>query len=143
MRATLLVLLTTLSVTSCSPQENVASPSAAFDESSMTNVWHQAKLRGVSFRAIGQEPGWLLEITTGTEIFLSTDYGQSKTHYQYTDPEVDVENRRTLYITGDGDVEILIEERDCKDTMSGEQFSVTVTVTIMQKQLAGCGRTLH
>ena len=143
MRASLLIVLASLSVTSCSPQENVASPPATFDESSITNVWHQAKLRGVSFRAIGQEPGWLLEISTGIEIFLSTDYGQCKTHYQYTDPEVDVEERRTLYITGGGDVEILIEGKDCKDTMSGEQFSVTVTVTIKEEQLAGCGRALH
>jgi putative lipoprotein len=143
MRASLLFILASLSVTSCSPQEKVASPSVAFDKSSITNVWHQAKLRGVSFRAIGQEPGWLLEITTGTEIFLSTDYGQSKIHYQYTDPEVDVEDHRTLYITGDGDVEILIQGKDCKDTMSGEHFSVTVTVTIKEKKLAGCGRALH
>ena len=27
------------------------------DATSIDNVWHQAKLRGVSFRAIGQEPG--------------------------------------------------------------------------------------
>ena len=143
MRANLLFILASLPVTGCSPQENVANPSATFDESSITDVWHKAKLRGVSFRAIGQEPGWLLEITTGTGIFLSTDYGQSKTHYQYTDPVVDVEDRRTLYITGDGDVEILIEGKDCKDSMSGEQFSVTVTVIIKEKQLAGCGRALH
>ena len=143
MIARMLFILASLFVTSCSPKENVASPSATIDESSITGVWHKAKLRGVSFRAIGQEPGWLLEISSGTGIFLSTNYGQSKNHYQYTDPEVDVEARRTLYITGDGDVEILIKGKDCKDIMSGEQFSVTVTVTIREKQLAGCGRALQ
>lgn len=136
-------LIATLVVASCSRAAQDESPPQTFDESSIDNIWHKAKLRGVSFRAIGQEPGWLLEITTGTEILLSTDYGQTKTHYQYTEPEVDVENRRTHYMTGDGDVEILIEGTNCTDVMSGEQFSVTVTVTLENKRLSGCGRALH
>jgi len=143
MRIAIALLPCALTLTSCSQPVDVESLPQDFDESSITNVWHKAKLRGVSFRAIGQEPGWLLEITTGTEIFLSTDYGQTKTHYQYTEPEVDVENRRTHYMTGDGDVEILIEGTNCMDVMSGEQFSVTVTVTLEYKRLSGCGRALH
>ena len=39
-------------------------------EETIDDVWHKAKLRGVAFRAIGQEPGWLLEITNGKEIVL-------------------------------------------------------------------------
>ena len=85
----MILLLTTLTVAGCTPPEHVEGPSPAFDESSINNVWHKAKLRGVSFRAIGQEPGWLLEITTGTEILLVTDYGETRTAYQYAEPEVD------------------------------------------------------
>ena len=71
--------------------------------------------RGVSFGAIGQEPAWLLEIITGTEILLVTDYGDTRTAYPYVEPEVDQEHRRTHYVTGDGDVEILIEGKECSD----------------------------
>ena len=137
------VLLAALAVASCTPPEHVESPSPALDESSITSVWHKAQLRGVSFRAIGQEPGWLLEITTGTEILLMTDYGETRTAYPYVEPEVKSENRRTRYLTGDGDVEVLLEGKDCQDVMSGEQFTVTVTVTLGQRRLAGCGRALH
>ena len=70
----------------------VESPEASFG-----GVWHQAKLRGVSFRAIGQEPGWLLEITDGSEILLVTDYGQTKTSYPYVEPDVFEEERRTRF----------------------------------------------
>ena len=29
------------------------------EEIAARNIWHAAKLRGVAFRAIGQEPGWV------------------------------------------------------------------------------------
>ena len=143
MRSMVYVLFAWLAVAGCTPPEHVERPSPAFNESSINNVWHKAKLRGVSFRAIGQEPGWLLEITAGMEILLVTDYGETRTAYPYVEPEVDQEHRRTRFVTGDGDVEVLIEEKDCQDVMSGERFAVTVTVTLEERRLAGCGRALH
>ncbi len=136
-------ILFVLVAAGCAATERVDSAPEGFDESSITNVWHKAKLRGVSFRAIGQEPGWLLEITNGTEILLVTDYGATRASYPYVEPEVDQENRRTRFVTGDGDVVVIIEGRDCQDVMSGERFSVTVTVIIRDRQLTGCGRALH
>jgi hypothetical protein len=50
------------------------------------NVWHAAKLRGVAFRAIGQEPGWLLEMTPGEKILLVTNTGQTRTEYPMLSP---------------------------------------------------------
>ncbi len=49
----------------------------------------------------------------------------------------------TRYVTGDGDVEILIEGKKCSGVMSGEQSLVTVIVRLRERQLAGCGRALH
>jgi len=34
------------------------------EEITVRNVWHAAKLRGVAFRAIGQEPGWVSSTDT-------------------------------------------------------------------------------
>ena len=120
-------------------QESALAP--IFDEWSINDVWHQAKLRGVAFRAVGQEPGWLLEITNGSAILLVLDYGQSSTAYAYVEPEVYPELRKTRYLTGD--VEVLIEGKDCRDSMSGEEFAVTVTITVKDRRLTGCGRALH
>ena len=112
-------------------------------EASFGGVWHQAKLRGVSFRAIGQEPGWLLEITDGSEILLVTDYGQTKTSYPYVEPDVFEEERRTRFFLGDHDMEIIIEGKSCHDSMSGEEFTVTVTATVGENRMSGCGRALY
>ena len=87
---------------------------AVADEASTNNVWQKAKLRGVSFRAIGQEPGWLLEITNGKEILLVTDYGQNRVSLPYVEPVVDQAARRT--------------ERDGKGVTIREKTRLSVTI---------------
>jgi uncharacterized membrane protein len=42
----------------------------------------------------------------------------------------------------DADTSVLIEGKPCSDTMSGEKFETTVTVTTGEKTLKGCGRAL-
>lgn len=106
------------------------------------NVWQQASLRGVSFRALGQEPGWLLEITDGTGILLVTEYGANSITYPFTEPQVDTETRQTLFTLKDNTI-IEIREEPCSDTMSGERFTTRVTVTMSENKLTGCGRKLH
>jgi len=139
-KAISLFLVSVLLLTACPAQEPVEPP---FDESSITNVWHKAKLRGVAFRAIGQEPGWLLEITDGKKIMLSTDYGQTVSDYPYVDPIVYQEQRRTLYVIDEENIEIEIRGEACQDVMSGEEFAVSVTIRISGRELKGCGRALY
>jgi len=107
------------------------------------NVWHAAKLRGVSFRAIGQEPPWLLEISNGKEILLVTKYGKKKTAYPYVEPKLNQQQRRTVYSVTEQKFEVVIEGKACSDIMSGEKFSVSVFITLNDTQLKGCGRALH
>lgn len=127
-----------LSLNGCDPHQTAP---AAADEASTNNVWHKAKLRGVSFRAIGQEPGWLLEITNGKEILLVTDYGQNQVSLPYVEPVVDQATRRTEFPVDNHVIEIRGEP--CRDVMSGEEFAVSVTVTLPDRSLQGCGRALH
>ncbi len=108
------------------------------------SVWEDAKLRGVAFRAVGNEPGWLLEITNGERIRLLLDYGQRELVVPDPGYETDQERRRTLYhaITDSTDVIVTIEGRPCADTMSDETFESTVTVDVDGRILRGCGRSL-
>ena len=111
-------------------------------EETIDDVWHKAKLRGVAFRAIGQEPGWLLEITNGKEIVLVTDYGSTRTSMPYVEPVVYQEERRTQYVVGEYNTTIEIRGESCTDVMSGESFEVSVTLFLSHKKLHGCGRAL-
>ncbi len=107
------------------------------------NVWHAARLRGISFRAIGQEPGWLLEITNGEKIYLITDYGQTKITSPYVDPNVNPAQHTTVFTVKDQKLEIIIEGKECSDVMSGEKFNVSVFVILKGKKFKGCGKALY
>jgi len=136
------LLLFAVLISACGESQQAREPEEVFDESSIDDVWHKAKLRGVAFRAIGQEPGWLLEITNGIEILLVTDYGEQRTSYPYVEPIVHQEERRTEFITGDDGTIVEIRGIPCRDSMSGEEFEVSVTIKQTDRELQGCGRAL-
>lgn len=113
------------------------------EELAARNVWHAAKLRGVAFRAIGQEPGWLLEMSTGDNILLVTDYGQTRTSYPYVEPEVFQDQHKSVFTVKQNEFSVTLEGLNCMDSMSGEQFEVSVTIELNGNQLKGCGRALY
>ena len=113
------------------------------EEIAARNVWHAAKLRGVEFRAIGQEPGWLLEMTTGEKILLVTDTGQTRAEYAYVEPEVFQDQRKSVFLVKPGEFRVTIEGINCTDSMSGERFEVSVFIELNGKTLRGCGRALY
>ncbi len=108
-------------------------------------IWEDAKLRGADFRAIGNEPGWHLEISRGYGIVLVTNYGSDRYTFSLPEPTSNQEKRTTVYEVKENghELEIVLEGRSCADTMSDERFETTVTVTIDGSRLNGCGRPLH
>ena len=108
-------------------------------------IWEDAKLRGADFRAIGNEPGWTLEISERTRITYVGDYGQTKLELRSQPPEENQSERRTRYSAVDGEhrMTVDIESAPCRDSMSGEAFSSRVTLSLDGRELHGCGRPLH
>ena len=104
-------------------------------------VWEKAKLDGADFRAVGNEPGWNLEILEGSRIVLIADYGASRVERPLPQPMTDQETRTTRWDTGELIVEVI--GAPCRDSMSGESFESTVVVTWGEQTLRGCGRALH
>jgi len=133
-------LLLFATISACGAEE-ADDPVAREQALAKNDVWHAAKLRGVAFRAVGQEPGWLLEITNGEEILLVSDYGQNRYSFPYVEPQEDKAARRTVFQVNET-TSVLIEGKPCSDTMSGESFEVTVEVSLGETVLKGCGRAL-
>jgi uncharacterized membrane protein len=143
--AGLSLLALALCVSGCAePEDDAPSPdstAAAPAVPSSTSVWAEAQQRGVRFRAVGQEPGWLLEITDDS-LHFAWAYGQEA----ITVPRQHADTTRGRAVhradTPEGPLRIEAEATRCTDTMSGEQFSHTVTVTLDSTSYAGCGRRL-
>lgn len=108
-------------------------------------VWEAAKLRGVDYRALGQEPPWQLEISTGKGFLLVTEYGANQVEFPYAEPEINQAQRTTRYTSWlhGKRIDITIKGEKCNDSMSGETFSSRVELGWQGKTLLGCGRALH
>lgn len=108
-------------------------------------IWEHAKLNGVDFRAVGNEPGWHLELKRGETILLVSDYGQSRYTFETPTPLEDAKTGTTTYRVQnqEHDLEIQLQSRPCRDSMSGELLETKVTVNLDGRTYQGCGRALH
>ncbi len=109
------------------------------------SIWEHAKLNGVDFRAVGNEPGWVLEIREGERLDLSYDYGQRRLSVPVTDTSADADKRITT-LSGSADgraMTVRLSGGGCSDTMSDETYPTRVEVEFDDRVLSGCGRPLH
>jgi len=108
-------------------------------------IWEDAKFRGVDFRAIGNEPGWHLEIYDDEKVLFTNNYGQDSHQFSFVAPMSDPASRTSRYDLH-GDVHRLsieLEGTACSDSMSGEPFQTRVLLLFDGKEYFGCGRALH
>jgi heat shock protein HslJ len=102
-----------------------------------------ARSRGVTFRGIGQEPGWVVELTAGKTITALIDYGA--TTITLPAPDATESEGVTTYDTStDTDHLVLkIRNKTCVDVMSGEPHPQIVELTVNDKPYSGCGDWLR
>jgi acid phosphatase (class A) len=108
-------------------------------------VWEDARLRGADFRAVGNEPGWYLELTNDERILFVGNYGSTKYLFDTPEPSVDPQGPETVYkVQKSGhELRVVLKGRPCVDSMSGEPYETTVTVMLDGKKYQGCGKPLH
>src|SRR5262245_4797618 len=99
----------------------------------------EARRRGATFRAHGNGPNWLLEISQ-ENIELALELGNRHMEFPYRAPTV--VGARTTYrsFVGTQELVVVIDAIPCNDTVRGERFESTATVTFEGTTLYGCGR---
>ena len=108
-------------------------------------VWAHAKLNGVDFRAVGNEPSWILEIIKGESIVFADFYEKvNKYKFNRPEPEINKAERKTVFKTRNKHHSLIVSITGipCQDTMSGEKFEFGVTVELDEKTFSGCGKAL-
>lgn len=110
----------------------------------LTEAEVDARARGATFRAIGQEPGWMLTITPNAQVQFTYAYGEREVTMPTPAPIEDDSARHTTYRarTDAHDLRVTIENATCTDAMSGALFPTTVTVTLDGTAYRGCGTPL-
>jgi uncharacterized membrane protein len=108
----------------------------------LESVWQDARLRGVEFRAAGNEPGWYLELDSRGSAVLVTAYGAERHVFPAVRKEGNPLSRLTAEESGRR-LRASIEPEPCFDAMSGERYPLSVSVDLDGEVLRGCGAMLE
>lgn len=105
--------------------------------------WDEARAAGVDFRAVGQEPGWMIDIYTGGRIVALLDYGETIVEFPRGEPSYPSEGATRFESQADGhSLSITYRRFPCEDAMSGEAYPAAVEVVVDGRTLNGCGRSV-
>ncbi len=150
MYARVLLLVGVLALSACTSDKSpssVAVPASAEPSTPTTaqaSPWERARTRGIAFRGIGNEPGWLVEVGTGEApaLHAELDYGERKIDVAHAQPLAATTGY--LGMTGDGvEVKLQLQRGDCNDGMSDEAYPVSAKLNVGDKTYSGCGRFLQ
>jgi len=150
MYARVLLLIGAIALSACTSDKSpstgaVPAPAeASAPATAQASPWEQARTRGIAFRGIGNEPGWLVEVGAGETpaLHAELDYGERKIDIAHAQPLA----AATGYMgtTGDGvEVKLRLQRGDCSDGMSDETYPVSAKLNVGDKTYAGCGRFLQ
>ena len=109
--------------------------------SDRVSPWSDAAARGIGFRAVGNEPGWFVEVGRGESppLQATLDYGDRRISVARMRPAGLGFTGRTV----DGTHVVLeIQRTRCQDGMSGEAFEATARLVVGDRTYRGCGAFL-
>jgi uncharacterized membrane protein len=113
------------------------------EERRADSLREDARARGVVYRALGNEPGWVLEVGPASRLSWTTNWGQDRFDFEQAQAAT-APDGTTVYTAQQGDVSIRasIKAERCVD--DGEvEFDHVVTVESGGQTLRGCGTRLN
>jgi uncharacterized lipoprotein YbaY/uncharacterized membrane protein len=104
--------------------------------------WDDARARGIAFRAVGNEPGWMVEVGRGEAptLHAQLDFGSRKLDIASVQPRAKGDGWTGTSASGT-QVELVAERKPCQDD-SGAKFDVTAQLRAGGKTYTGCGAFL-
>jgi putative lipoprotein len=103
-----------------------------------------ARARGVVFRGLGNEPGWMVEVGPVTSLVFETNYGAERHEFPNATSGGEVAAGRTWRAEQDGQtIEVVVKQEACHDDMSGQPYEYSFRVTFAGTTLQGCGARLQ
>ena len=109
------------------------------------SLLEDARVRGVTFRGVGNEPGWRLEIGPAHRVMFEDGYGSMRIVFQSLPPLPETTSGVTIHESTSGShrLKVTLRREICADTMSDETFPYSVDVEIDGARRRGCGTSLR
>jgi membrane-bound inhibitor of C-type lysozyme len=114
------------------------------EERRADSLREDARVRGVVYRALGNEPGWVLEIGPGAGIVFVTNFGSETHTFDAAQESAGADGASRTFTAGSGEQAIratVLQER-CVDD-GGVEFDHSATVEFAGQALRGCGTRLN
>ncbi len=134
-----LFLVLVLNLSLSAETNGSSNPLSNSENNGIAAVFERARAEGVLFRAIGNEPGWILEISSDKEVLFLTNLGQDRTHFEviekfseYGATEYKMRSKHNFLL-------VRIEKRRCRDTMVDRVYESTVYINFDGVYMKGCG----
>jgi membrane-bound inhibitor of C-type lysozyme len=90
------------------------------------------------FRATGNEPGWLAQVSAGEKPVLRVETGYGEQKFEVVSPTQGKDGWSGKAADGT-DIKVSFQRTVCHDDMSGQAFGATVMLTVGARQYHGCG----
>lgn len=91
-----------------------------------------------AFRATGNEPGWLAQVSDGPNPVLRVETGYGEQKYEIASPTQGKDGWSGKAADGT-EIKLSYQRTVCQDNMSGQEFGATVMLTVGARQYHGCG----
>jgi membrane-bound inhibitor of C-type lysozyme len=121
--------------------ERQGAPAVKCDERRAESLVEDARARGVTFRAVGNEPGWVLEIGPSGRISWTTNYGELR--YDFEQSQQTTTGEVTTYTAqqGTNSIKATVQAERCVDDGDVE-YDHVATVEFEGQSYRGCGLAL-
>ncbi|HEX9208545.1 MAG TPA: hypothetical protein VF851_09925, partial [Steroidobacteraceae bacterium] len=102
-----------------------------------------ARVRGVIYRALGNEPGWTLEIGPQAQLDWITNYGTERVRFTESKVTVSADGLTRVYTAGQGENSITVTVRPERCVDDGDiAYDYTAVVEFGGTTLRGCASRL-
>lgn len=92
------------------------------------------------FQALGNEPGWSVQIDENQNALVKLYYGEQEYQLQLPEPQITFAGTHYRSRLNDQDFNLDIIVKQCSDTMSDIVYEYETLLTINGKTFSGCGR---
>lgn len=106
--------------------------------------WEKAREDGIVFRAVGNEPGWLIEVAQDDSIKFINHSGEMEIKVPVDDIWFGPDGEDRIYYVENEVIpfQLIVMKKRHEDTMSGEVFPYQARVIFPEKSYTGGGKML-
>jgi len=125
--------------------ERKGTPPVTCREVRARSLLADARVRGVSYRGTGNEPGWMVEIGPATRLLFVTNFGEERHEFGDVSARDGDSTGVTVFVArhGDQEINVTVAREACVDDMSGAEFDHRMVVEFGGQSLRGCAAAVQ